>query len=121
MLRVLYTTSNLHVDAGASSNSKFNFAFPGRRVAVKKMRNKEEAMRELEAREGRQLKNCVIGILRWHGPASELMLDIHLFKWDIRPVVVRRAGGGHWQIESKASGGPVQQRVPQSMTQLLLP
>ena len=57
-------------------------------MAVKKMRNKEEAMRELEAREGRQLKNCVIGILRWHGPASELMLDIHLFKWDIRPVVI---------------------------------
>ena len=35
------------------------------------MRNLDEAMRELDARKERQLKDCVISVVRFHGPASE--------------------------------------------------
>ena len=36
------------------------------------MRNLDEATRELDARKGRQLKECVISVVRFHGPASEI-------------------------------------------------
>ena len=36
------------------------------------MRNLDEAKRELDARKGRQLKECVISVVRFHGPASEI-------------------------------------------------
>jgi hypothetical protein len=35
------------------------------------MRNRDEAMRELDARKGGQLKQCVISVLRIHEPASQ--------------------------------------------------
>ena len=36
------------------------------------MRNFDQATRELDARKGRQLKECVISVVRFHGPASEI-------------------------------------------------